>query len=276
MSGGQQMRKNQNNCLIRDINCVCLCVFFIVGGIEWAESSERGPLKSGQKTVVSAPLKQASDYPKSDGVAHVSRPQATSGSAVLAAVPAELCAGHGEFNGILMSDWEAGLDAWSVGTPSTFDTPDWEVVGSLPDGRPGSAAFVANLDSGDCNVDDQSGALTLDSPLIQIPANTLVPRISVDHWIATEFGYDGGNFKISVNGSGFQLIPKSAIDLNPYNSTLISFFDTNTNPLAEEDAFTGADNGQSGEWKQSHINLVAFNCASTSESMAAMALSAGM
>jgi hypothetical protein len=111
-------------------------------------------------------------------------------------------------------------------------------VGSLPDSRLGMAAFVVNLDSGDCVDDDESGALTLDSPSILIPAGTLVPRISVDHWVATEFGWDGGNIKISVNGGGFNLIPKSAIDFNPCNSTLISAPDGNTNPLAGEDALS--------------------------------------
>ena len=85
---------------------------------------------------------------------------------------------------------------------------------------------------------------------------TLVPRISVDHWVATEFQYDGGNIKVSVDGGEFELIPASAIDFNPYNSTLDSADVGNTNPLAGEDAFTGTDDGgSSGSWGQSHITL---------------------
>jgi len=165
--------------------------------------------------------------------------------------------GHGDLGSISLTDWEAGLDGWTPGThdiadPGTFDTPDWAVVGNLPDSRPGMAAFVADLQSGDCAGDDESGALTLDSPSILIPAGTLVPRISVDHWVATEFGYDGGNIKINVNGGGFNLVPESAIDFNPYNSTL---YDGSTNPLAGEDAFTGPDNDQPGSWGQSQISL---------------------
>jgi len=206
------MRMNRNSCLARSVSCACLCIFFTLGSIEWAESSE-------------------------------------------------LCVGHGDLDSISLTDWEDGLGEWTVGThdianPPTFNTPDWAVVDSLPDGRPGMAAFVADLDSGACGEDDESGALTLDSPSILIPVDTLVPRVSVDHWFATEFGYDGGNIKISVNGGGFNLIPKSAIDFNPYNSTLIPAPDGNTNPLAGEDAFTGANNDQQiSRWGQSHINL---------------------
>ena len=32
-----------------------------------------------------------------------------------------------------------------------------------------------------------------------------MPRISVDHWFQTEFGWDGGNFRISVNGGSFNI-----------------------------------------------------------------------
>jgi len=176
------------------------------------------------------------------------------------AAPAR-CAGQGELGSISLTDWEAGLGSWTVGThdiadPSAFRTPDWEVVGSLPDSRPGMAAFVADLDIGDCGTDVQTGALTLDSPPILIPAGTLVPRISVDHWVASEFQFDGGNIKISVNGGEFNLIPFSAIEFNSYNSILSTTSDGNTNPLAGEVAFTGADNeGLTGIWQQSHITL---------------------
>ena len=225
------MQMNRTSRLAQTISYVCLCAFLTIGSIDWAESSERSRLK------------------------------ALAGLNVLEPDPPGLCVGHGDLNSISLTDWEAGLEGWTVGThdianPPTFDTPDWAVVENLPDSRPGMAAFVADLESGNCVDDDQSGALTLDSPSILIPAGTVVPRISVDHWVGTEFAYDGGNIKISVNGSGFNLIPKSAIDFNPYNSTLISALGGNTNPLAGEDAFTGANNDQqTGSWGQSHINL---------------------
>jgi len=181
--------------------------------------------------------------------------------------PPARCAGYGNLQSISLTDWKAGLGSWTVGThdiadPSTFDTPDWAVVGSLPDSRTGMAAFVANLDIGDCGADDQTGALTLDSPPIAIPGGTQVPRISIDHWFQTESGWDGGNLKISVNGSAYNLIPASTIEFGPYNDTLFPALDSdgfinNSNPLADQDAFTGTHDGLStGSWVQTRINLL--------------------
>jgi cysteine-rich repeat protein len=254
-------RMNRNHYLARPISYVCLCACLTIGSIESAESSERSRFRPDRSAGVSAPAKQETDSSKSAGLVHFSRLQALAGPNVLEPNPPELCVGHGDLSSISLTDWENGLDGWTVGThgianPDTFDTPDWAVVGSLPDSRPGKAAFVANIESGNGTDDDESGALTLDSPSILIPAGTLVPRISVDHWVATEFRWDGGNIKISVNGGEFKLVPKSAIDFNPYNCTLIAAPDGNTNPLAGENAFTGADNGQqTGSWGQSQIGL---------------------
>ena len=228
------MRMDRDSCLARHMCCGCLCALFTFSCIEWAAAAERGRLRPDQNTGVNNGLDDD---------------------------PPVRCAGYGELGSISLTDWEAGLGSWTVGThdianPNTFDTPDWSVVGSLPDGQTGMAAFVPNLDIGDCESDDESGALTLDSPSIVIPEGALVPRISVHHWVATEPGYDGGNFKISVNGGGFNLIPASAIEFNSYNSTLFPDTEKNTNPLAGEDAFTGAVNGgKTGSWGQSHITL---------------------
>ena len=110
-----------------------------------------------------------------------------------------------------------------------------------------------------CNLEqvDQTGALTLDSPVIVVPAGTKVPRISIDHWFAIEVNWDGGNFKISVNGGAFNLIPASAIEVDPYNLTLFPAVledntEWNTNPLAGEAAFSGPILS----WWQSHVNLL--------------------
>ena len=231
--------------LARTISCICLCAFFTIGSIDWAESSERSRLRPDRSAGLSAPAKQV---------------QALAGPNVLEPDPPGLCVGHGDLNSISLTDWEAGLQGWTVDThdianPATFDTLDWAVVETLPDSRPGKAAFVADLEAGDCEIDDETGALTLDSPPILIPVDTPVPRVSVDHWFATEFGWDGGNIKISVNGGGFNQIPNSALDFNPYKSTLFSASQGNTNPLAGEQVFTGADDQQTGNWGQTHINL---------------------
>jgi len=183
--------------------------------------------------------------------------------------PPVRCTDYGDLQSISLTDWESGLGSWTFGThditnPDTFDTPDWAVVDSLPNQRAGKAAFVADLQAGDCIADDETGALTLDSPPIVIPEGTEVPRISVDHWMATEPGWDGGNFKISVNNGGFVLIPATAIEVSPYNGAL-NPAPNNTNPLAGESAFTGTDSGSlSGSWGQSHINLLGIAAAGDS------------
>jgi len=185
--------------------------------------------------------------------------------------PPERCAGFGNLQSISLTDWETGLGLWTVGThdianPGDFDTPNWAVVENLPDSRLGKAAFVVDQDDWEiCETLDKAGALTLDSPVVVIPGGTLVARISIDHWFAIEKDWDGGNFKISVNGSGFNLIPVSAIEVGPYNDALFAALtdlgeEFNTNPLAGQEAFTGP----LLSWGQSHINLLGIAAAGDS------------
>lgn len=177
------------------------------------------------------------------------------------------CMGYGNVQSISLSDWESGLGSWTTGTHDvakrgTFDTPDWAVVGNLPGGQSGTAAFVANLNSGDCGADDESGALNLDSPLIVLPVGPQVPRISFKHWFDIEQDWDGGNLKISVNGGPFNLVPKTAIEVGTYSDSLLPAqdedeFDLNTNPLAGQDVYTGTYNNLlEGSWIESHVNLL--------------------
>jgi hypothetical protein len=184
-----------------------------------------------------------------------------------AADPPDRCIGNADLRSISLTDWEGGLGSWiadtaDVARPETFDTPDWKTVGSLPNGRSGSAAFVANLDAGNCSTDDESGVLTLTSPEIAIAEDAEGPQISFNHWFETEYGYDGGNLKISVNGGSFALVPASAFEFGPYNDTLFPPVDEfgvadNTNPLAGQNAFTGPeDEGTTGSWGESRINLL--------------------
>jgi cysteine-rich repeat protein len=170
------------------------------------------------------------------------------------------CAGYGTLQSFSLTDWESGPGDWtaethSIANPVSFDTPDWAVVNNLPDQQAGKAAFVANLNTGNCEDDDKSGALTLDSPPIFIPEDVMVPRISINHWFAVEVLFDGGNMKLSVNGGEFQLIPASAFEARPYPAVLNDALWPNTNPLASEPAFTGPD-GVAGSWGASHINLL--------------------
>ena len=171
----------------------------------------------------------------------------------------------GGFQSISLTDWEAGLGAWTVGTygraqPEAFDTPDWDAVGGLPDSRAGKAAFVANLDLGACPGDDQSGVLTLTSPSIDIPADANGQRIALNHWFDIEEDWDGGNLKISVNEGPFTLVPGSAFETGPYTGVLFEAIrDTlpyNANPLAEQEAFTGPGlDLAGGSWGVSRVNL---------------------
>lgn len=178
------------------------------------------------------------------------------------AAPA-LCTGEGNVVSFDLQDWESGLGGWTVGTravvnPATFDTPDWAVVGSLPDSELGSAAFVADIQNlGDCVSDLESGVLYLESPVLAVPASAADVRLAFDHWVATEAGWDGGNVKVSVNSGAYQLVPASAYTFNSYNSTLNPVSAGSDNPMAGEAAFTGTDEGSvSGSWGQSQISLV--------------------
>ncbi len=172
-----------------------------------------------------------------------------------------LCDGGIHTKTIFLEDWESGLRDWTVGThsvsdPATFDTPDWAVVSDLPDGRAGSAAFVADLVIGDCADDTEAGVLYLESPVITIPPLVSTPRVAFDHRVATELSWDGGNVKINVNGDGWMLVPAEAFTFNAYNMNLHSPAAGNDNPLAGEPAFTGTDgNSVTGTWGQSQINL---------------------
>lgn len=193
--------------------------------------------------------------------------------------PPERCAGLGDLQSFSLTNWDNGLlTPWTanrhdLASPDDFITPDWAVVGSLPDGRLGKAAFVANKELLDfCDLFVQPGVLNLDSPPIIIPGGVLVPRISIDHLFVIDYLWDGGNFKISVNGGSFNLIPASAIEFGSYADTLYPAFTQggspfNENPLAGEDAFTGPDqpggnnDDLSSGWGQSHINLLGIAAA---------------
>ncbi|HET8692512.1 MAG TPA: M4 family metallopeptidase [Steroidobacteraceae bacterium] len=137
-----------------------------------------------------------------------------------------------------------------------FGVNNWAVVGKLPDKKKGKAFFAGDPDVGTCNVGDDATSLQhLDLKPLQLPANGNAPRISFEHWVATEAGWDGGNVKISVNGGPYTVIPQAAFIYNPHNATLIPSPNSN-NPLAGQRAFTGADQGSTqGTWGTTIIDL---------------------
>ena len=66
---------------------------------------------------------------------------------------------------------------------------------------------------------------------------------------------------MSVNGGAFALVPASAFEQGPYNDTLLEPIDEfgeiyNTNPLADQVAFTGPDvDPPAGSWIESRVDL---------------------
>jgi len=153
------------------------------------------------------------------------------------------------------------LKGWTVSSSAVFDPTqaiDWTTSDRLPGGRGGRAAFAAGPDAGTCSngAGDISGVSLLTSPSINIPANQGALRLTFDHYIASEAGFDGGNVKISVNGGGFQLVPASAFVFNEYNTTLATQQQGSTNPLRGQAGFSGTDGGEvHGSWGQSQIDL---------------------
>jgi Zn-dependent metalloprotease len=154
--------------------------------------------------------------------------------------------------------------AWTVShqavVPADFTPREWVWANSLPDDREGSAFFAIDPVYGSCAPGgDESGVLHLDSPSITLPSGVSDPRLSFDHWIASEAGFDGGNVRISVNGGAWALVAAADFTFNPYNATLASAGAGNTNPMAGQAAFTGTDGGAvDGTWGRSHVKLGAY------------------
>ncbi len=177
--------------------------------------------------------------------------------------PPALCTNQKNPPVIYHEDFEDGLAGWTLtnqGVFSGWPGLDWTQATTLPGGRLGSAAFgVDPPDAGNCDLGagDISGMMSLSSPAIHIPAsNTLSPRLTFEHYAATEAGWDGGNLKISINGGPYVTVPATAYTFNAYNATLNAASAGNTNPLAGQPGFTGTDGGSVlGSWGQSQINL---------------------
>jgi hypothetical protein len=124
---------------------------------------------------------------------------------------------------IFADDFESDPSSrWTISRestdPSTFVPRDWiwvHTLPELPDDIPGSAgsAFFApdpaapELCSGPAP--GQSGVLLLESPLITLPAYLEGLRVSFDHWVSLEAGFDGGQLMISVNGGSYVLVTSS-------------------------------------------------------------------
>ena len=161
---------------------------------------------------------------------------------------------------------DAWMDRWTLARtevfPADFTARDWQVVGNLPDQRAGRAFFAPDPKIGTCAAgDDQSGTLHLLSKVISIAKSVSDTRLSFDHWVATEAGWDGGNLKIRVNGGAWQEIAPADYVYNAYNRSLLvaGSPNFNSNPLAGQKAFSGTDAGSvDGSWGRSIINLAPY------------------
>ncbi|KRF34246.1 M4 family metallopeptidase [Nocardioides sp. Soil805] len=170
--------------------------------------------------------------------------------------------GEGQSTKTLFSDdFEAGIAAWTADQEVVFAGATgrpWAASTDAPGNHPGGVAFGPDPGDGNCAGDagDISGRDSIVSPAIPVPASSKAPRLSFDHYMATEAGYDGGNVKVSVNGGPFALIADSAYVFNGYNATLETAAGGNTNPMAGEAAFSGTNPGSVfGSWGTSHVDL---------------------
>ncbi len=169
---------------------------------------------------------------------------------------------------VFTEDFEAGIDNWEVDDIGVFAGRD--ELGPFPwvqDTTPtvshdGAAAFAVDPQEGNCNLGDGdvSGHTTMTSAEIEISdLEDSTARLTFDHYVATEAGWDGGNLKVSVNGGSFVVPPDAAYTFNPYNVPTLNPAPDNTNPLAGEDGWTGTDGGElTSSWGTSQLNLAAL------------------
>lgn len=184
---------------------------------------------------------------------------------MLAKTPPPLCAA-GNPTSLAADSFDGGKRAglrWlvsNVGSSADFTPRNWGVVNNLPGGRPGYGIFAVDFAGGTCAPGgDQTGVMRLDSPEITIPATATTLRFTFDHWMASEADFDGGNLKISVNAGAWQLVRAADFVYNPYNATLSTAAQGNSNPMAGQPAFSGSDGGSvNGSWGRSIVNLAPY------------------
>jgi len=163
-------------------------------------------------------------------------------------------------------NFEDGLDGWSQDEEITFPDGhgyDWVASTSAPAGHAGGVAYGPDPVEGDCGggADDISSRNGLISPDITVP-DGLSPRLSFEHYVATEAEWDGANVKVSVNGGAFEQVPADAYLHNAPGGLLASEAEGNTDPMAGQEAWTGTDGGLlTGSWGRSIIDLSALAAA---------------
>ena len=185
------------------------------------------------------------------------QPEQCSFETLLAQDPPALCGPGEAADTVLIESFDDGLNGWSTGSrdivnPSTYGVQPWVVVGDLPFGRSGQAAFGEDPITGNCTSDIEAGVQFLESPTFIVPTNG---KLVFEHSVSTEVGYDGANVKASVNSGPFVLVDSGAYVYNPYNAVL----NASGNPLAGEEAFSGSDGGSfQSQFGESHVDLTSI------------------
>jgi Zn-dependent metalloprotease len=173
----------------------------------------------------------------------------------------ELCGAGGTETQVWSEDFEDGLAGWGTEQEVVFAGgfgAAWEATSNAPGGHAGGVAFGPAPDRGECSngAGDFSSRDSIISPAVTVPAGDQAVRMSFEHYVSTESGYDGGNVKISVNGGAYTVVPASAYRFN--KPTRLTDASTNTNPLAGQEGFTGTDGGEiGGTWGTSQVDLTA-------------------
>ena len=181
--------------------------------------------------------------------------------------PPALCGGNTTTRTVFSEDFEDGLAGWETASevvfPGASGSP-WVERSDAPAGNgaphPGGVAFGPAPDQGQCDgtAADFSSSDSIISPVISIPRGDAAARkLSFDHYVATELGFDGGNVKYRTGGQ-WRVIPAAAYTFNPPDQ-LATAADGNTNPMAGQPGFTGTDGGEvTGSWGTSHVDLSAL------------------
>ncbi len=154
--------------------------------------------------------------------------------------------------------FEDGLTGWEKDSEIVYPgggSLPWQADATPPGGRTGGVARGDGGDGGSCSEGpgDFSSRDSITSPVVTLPSGLNAPKLSFDHYVATEAGFDGGNVKVSINQGAFTAVPTTAYLFNQPNAALQP-----TNPMAGEDAFTGSDGGEvNGTWGTSFVDLTA-------------------
>jgi Zn-dependent metalloprotease len=182
---------------------------------------------------------------------------------------------------VFAADFEGDVSGWLRSHHAATVIPrDWEQVDDVPvgtnapqDARIADRAFFAtNQDPLNNCTQDATGLLYLESPPIVVPASGIAPRLSFEHYVATENGWDGGNVKISVNGGPWTLLTAGTAAgpnrwlFNGHTTFPVGPAAGSTNPLGAncnstadplcQTFWSGTDGGSvEGSWGRSIANL---------------------